>query len=143
MFWEEQKENITCFTASERKTEWCYKSTRREPKRDAGPLDRLCVQHLEMQAHGQVTLRTMESVLAFPPYHHTMSSWGREVCKRMELQKAELAAGPTERHWSTPQVRDEEVAACYSSLLDALTTHTSRDVCLGADVQILFWQWVT
>lgn len=84
-----------------------------------------------------------ESVLAFPPYHHTMSSWGRDVCKRMELQKAELAAGPTERHWSTPQVRDEEVAACYSGLLDALTTHTSRDVCLGADVQVLFWQWVT
>lgn len=104
-------ENITGFIAGERKAEWRYKSVRREPKSDPGPSDLLSVQHLEMQAHGQATLRTLESALAFPPHHHLMSSWGQEVCNRTELQEAELAAGPTERHWSTPQVRNEKVTA--------------------------------
>lgn len=69
-----------------------------------------------------------------------MSSWGREVCKRMELQEAELAAGPTERHRFTPQVRNKKVAAPSSRLPEARPTHTSRDVRLRAHVQVLFWQ---
>lgn len=76
----------------------------------------------------------------FSSHCHLMSSWGQEVCKRRELQEAELTARATERHRSTCQLRNKKVAALYSCLLDARPTHTSRDVRLGAHIQVLFRQ---
>lgn len=97
------RREISCFPAGERTTEWRCKLARRKPEKDAWSF-----RHTFCAASRDAFTWPGSQCWLFSPHHHLMSSGGQEVCKRTELQRAELAARPIDIHQPAPQVTNKK-----------------------------------